>query len=506
VSDIEGMLAAALAHHDAGRGAEAEVLCRTILQVEPQIAATEHLLGTIALQSGHVEAARGRFMKALALARDVALYHRSLGDVETRLGRYDEALASYGQVLVLDPADLLVHDRLSTLARHRPLPVLAFYREAAEQAQDDAGLQFRYANALFHADRSAEAVPVYRRTLALVPDRVAALDNLGLALSDLGQLDEAIACLRRSIELQPEAPNSHNNLALALLLKGDYAAAWPHHEYGRPPATPRACPLWDGGLLGGARILLHAEQGFGDTLQFVRYAPLVAARGGKVVLEVQPSLVRLLASLPGVSRIVTAGTAVADVACHSPLFSLPHIFRTGVATIPAVVPYVAAPPDRTPWGQRIPGFLSRRVGLAWQGQKAHRRDRDRSLPLEALAPLAAVSGVSFYSVQKQGPEGVPPAGLHIEDLSDGFEDFGDTAAAIKRLDLVITVDTSIAHLAGALGKPVWILLAHTPDWRWLLERTDSPWYPTARLFRQPRAGDWASVLHQVAEALRSWGG
>ncbi|MDE1995674.1 MAG: tetratricopeptide repeat protein [Rhizobiaceae bacterium] len=501
---IEDMLARALADLEAGRVGEAERLCRTILEAEPHIAATEHLLGTIALQSGHVERARSRFTKAATLSPDVPGYHESLAGVEVRLGRYDEALASYRTALAVEPDNLPLQTELPQLARHRPRQVLAFFRQASEQKPDDATIQFLYGNALFYGNEPTAAVSIYQRVLALQPDHIGALDNLALALSDLGRLDEAIACLRHAIELNPHAPNTHNNLGLALLLKGDYAAAWPHHEYGRPSTQSRACPRWSGEPLNGARILLQSEQGFGDTLQFVRYAPLVAALGGEVILEVQAPLARLLTGMPGVARVISPGTDVPDLAFHCPLMSLPYVFGTEVGTIPASMPYLTAPTDRKSWTQRIPARLDCRVGLAWQGQKDHRRDRDRSMPASALAPLAAVADVSFYSLHKQPLESTIPGVLDIADLSDRLDDFGDTAAAIDRLDLVITVDTSIAHLAGALGKPVWLLLSHTPDWRWLLNRSDSPWYPTARLFRQPQPGDWGSVIREVTAALQQW--
>jgi hypothetical protein len=295
------------------------------------------------------------------------------------------------------------------------------------------------------------------------------------------------------------------------LLKGDFERGLLHHEWRwhvrdlRMGGRRMEKPAWRGEPLNGARILLHAEQGSGDTLQFLRYAPLVAARGGRVTIEVAAELKRLAMSLKGVEQVIGLGEALPAFDQHCPLLSLPLAFGTTMATIPGEIPYLAAPePLLAEWRARLAASAAPRVGLIWAGRPEHRRDRDRSIALAALAPLAD-TGATFYSLQK-GPAAAqakgPPAGMVLHDLGAALGDFADTAAAMSALDLVITVDTSPAHLAGAIGKPVWLLLTHAPDWRWFLEREDSPWYPTARLFRQTTRGDWAPVIARVAAELR----
>jgi hypothetical protein len=270
-------------------------------------------------------------------------------------------------------------------------------------------------------------------------------------------------------------------------------------------------PQWLGESIDGARILLHAEQGLGDTLQFVRYAPMVAARGAKVILEVPAELRRLIENTmtTGAMQIVTRGSTLPDFDWHSPLLSLPLVFRTDLASIPAPIPYLLTEPQLTrEFAQHFSSHSTNknlRVGLVWSGSPRHTRDRQRSIPLAQLSSLTEIPGTTFYSLQK-GPAAKElldmPIDMNLVDLSTHLNDFSDTAAAIANLDLLITVDTAVAHLAGALGKPVWILLTRNPDWRWLLDREDSPWYPAARLFRQRTAGDWSAAIDRVQQQLQ----
>ncbi len=280
------------------------------------------------------------------------------------------------------------------------------------------------------------------------------------------------------------------------MLKGDFAAGLPHHEWrwrvGGLQIGERRFdqPAWRGEPLNGRRILLHAEQGAGDTLQFVRYVPLLTQRGGRVVIEVQPELKRLAMSVQGVEEVIGHGERIPAFERHCPLLSLPLAFGTTVASIPGEVPYLTAPaPLRADWRARLAASSGPRIGLVWAGRPEHRRDRDRSIALSALAPLGA-TGATFFSLQK-GPAAAqaknPPPGMVLYDLGDALGDFADTAAAMSALDLVITVDTSTAHLAGATGTPVWLLLAHPADWRWFLDREDSPWYPDRTLVSSAHA-------------------
>jgi hypothetical protein len=355
------------------------------------------------------------------------------------------------------------------------------------------------------------ATDSYRRSLPFDREHLPAHLNIGLGFAEQGALDAAVEQYRRLLTIAPDDAETHFCLGMALLLKGDYRAGWPEYEWrrrmsdwGSTDQRALPMPLWRGEPLNGAPILLHAEQGLGDAIHFVRYATLVARRGGRVLLKVPASLHRLCSGLPGIERVVRDGEAV-TAAWHCPLMSLPAAFGTEVATIPAT-PYLRADAaEAAAWAARLGPRLALRVGLVWAGAARFKRDQRRSLPLAAFGGLAALSGVEFYALQKGPAEKQlknPPRGLKIHDLGADLGDFAATAAAINALDLVITVDTAVAHLAGAMGKPVWILLPFAPDWRWLTGRQDSPWYPTARLLRQPEPEDWRTVLARVAAELR----
>jgi hypothetical protein len=267
-----------------------------------------------------------------------------------------------------------------------------------------------------------------------------------------------------------------------------------------------AQPLWRGEeSLEGKTILLHAEQGFGDAIQFVRYVPFLAAKGAQVVLEAPPPLTALFSRIAGAAQVLARGEALPAFDWHCPLMSLPLALKTRLETIPAAVPYLSASEERVAsWKQRLPEAGARRIGVAWAGNRNFKGDQTRSIGLARFSPLLSVNGIEFLSLQKDlrdGDREILRDNSHVRHVGDAMEDFSDTAAILSSVDLVISSDTSVAHLAGALGKPVWVLLQYVPDWRWLLERGDSPWYPTARLFRQPKIDDWESVIRQVKDRL-----
>ena len=357
----------------------------------------------------------------------------------------------------------------------------------------------------------AAAAESYRLVLRHAPDLVEAHLHLGITQLLQGNVGSAAECFKRVRELAPENSEARTFLGYVHLLEGNLPLGWSEHEYRwRTPHFLRdrrklPQPLWKGEPLKGSRILLRAEQGLGDTLQFVRYVPLVAARGGNVVLEVQTRLQRLLARSPGAAEVIRRGEALPEVDWQCPLMSLPLAFATDLNSIPAEIPYVQPDPAQiAAWGQRLAGN-SLRIGLAWGGSPTFPYERWRSIPLEQLAPLTQLEGTTFYSLQ-MGPQAgqVKQLGSRVRliDLQDEQQDLADTAAIVANLGLVISIDTSVAHLAGAMGKPVWILLHKSPDWRWLLEREDSPWYPTARLFRQSTLGNWQDVVARVDRELR----
>jgi tetratricopeptide (TPR) repeat protein len=471
--------------------------------------------------------------------------------VLTALQRYEEALASFDRALRLKPdyAEVLANrgNALMRLARHEA--ALDCYTRAVALKPDYHAAQYNRGNALLALDRPAEALESYDRALALAPGHVDTLNNRGNALLRLGRLVEALAGYQQALALAPghsEAANNRGgalvamadpaqalasfdaaaardpayadpvyNGAMARLALGDFANGWSQYEARwnvaqfLPQRREFAAPLWLGREpLDGKTILLHAEQGFGDTLQFVRYAPRVAARGATVLLEVQEPLKSLLGAMQGAAQIFASGEPLPRFDCHSPLMSLPLAFGTEVATIPAEVPYVAPPADRRErFGSRLAALARPRVGLVWSGRPTHLNDRNRSIDLTLLLPLLADPRVSFVSLQRDlrpHDETVLRAHPRIVDLAADLTDFADTAAAIAQLDLVIAVDTAVVHLAGAMAKPVWVLLPHAVDFRWMYGRDDSPWYPTARLFRQAAPGDWAAVIARVGAALQEF--
>ncbi len=369
--------------------------------------------------------------------------------------------------------------------------------------------------ALHSQQRFGEALAAYATAVRQNPGAVNTWTNLGVALAEQGMVVQSLAAHEAAVSLAPQDPEVRANHALALLTAGDLARGFAENEWRWqvPGMLPHgvAGPCWQGDPPAGRTILVHDEGGFGDTLQFVRYVPLLAARGARVVLRVQPPLVRLLRRLPGPVAVLGRGEALPAYGLHCPMLSLPHCFATTLETVPAQVPYLPVDAAKAAsWRARLaeagPGL---RVGLVWAGASrpgmptAHAMDTRRSLPADALAPLAGIAGVRFVSLQKDQPL---PAGFDMLDPMPHCADFDDTAAVVAALDLVISVDTSVAHLAGGLGRPVWLLSRYDMCWRWLHGRRDSPWYPGLRLYRQPAPGEWGPVLRDVAADLRSLAG
>lgn len=366
--------------------------------------------------------------------------------------------------------------------------------------------------ALHNRQCFGEAITAYAAALRLNPGAVGACTNLGVALVEVGQPEQALAVHAVAVSLAPQDPEVRANHALALLAAGDLAGGFAENEWRWqvPSMLPHGVPgpAWQGEDPAGRTILVHDEGGFGDTLQFVRYVPLLAARGARVLLRVQPPLVRLLRRVAGPATVLGRGEAVPEYHLHCPMLSLPHCFGTTLATVPATVPYLAVDAAKAAaWRARLGGGgQGKRVGLVWAGASrpgmavAHAMDVRRSLPAASLAALADIPGVRFVSLQKDQP--LPP-GLPMADPMPDCADFDDTAAVVAGLDLVIAVDTAVAHLAGGLGRPVWLLSRFDMCWRWLHGRSDSPWYPGLRLYRQPAPGDWGPVLAEVAADLRA---
>jgi tetratricopeptide (TPR) repeat protein len=507
--NLSRILRRALRAHEQGEFDKAERLYTAVLHIDSDHFDALHGLGLINYQRGRLDAALALIQAALKADLDRADGFSSLGLVFHALKQFERALKSYDEGLRLAPDDIALLNRrgVALLELGRPREALDNFERVLAAAPDHLDALGNRGNALIKLNRPAEALLSYDQALTIAPDNAQLLTNRAAALRRLDRPHEAVMSARRALVSRPDFAQAKFVEGVARLTLGDFSG-WRGYEarwgVGFLASHRRsfAAPLWLGeASLDGKTILLHAEQGYGDTLQFVRYAPLLAGRGAEVILEVQPELARLLSSLPGVAAVIARGKPLPRFDCHCPLLSLPLAFATELATIPAAIPYIApADHDVAVWRERLP---RRRplIGLVWSGERTHDNDRNRSLRLETLLPLLQTPDVTFVSLQHEvrdddaGLLQKQPAIVHV---GDRLRDFADTAAVISLLDAVIAADTAVAHLAGAMGKPLLLLLPFGADFRWLRERDDSPWYPTARLFRQPAFGDWSSVI----EALR----
>ena len=499
--------------HEVGRTKDALPVARRAVELNPANPDFHILTGVMLATTGDLESAVGSFRQAVALRPSDAQALNNLANALRETGHPEEAVTAYRQALVIQPDFPEGWNNLANALRD-----LGRFEESAEASRKAlvarpgyAGAYNNLGNALKEMGRFDEALDSYRQALAFQPDNADAFYNVGNLYKEKGELEEAVEAYRRALSLRPDFSSAKWNLSLALLLKGEaepgfeaYEARW--EVTGRSRDRGFAQPLWDGTELGGRRILLHAEQGLGDTIQFVRYAPLVQRRGGRVTLLCQPELQELLAGQLGIEKVVSDEAAVGEFDVQCPLLSLPRVVGTTEHTVPATVPYITADPTLVEqWRRQLanqPAGL--KVGIAWTGRLDNPRNKYRRVTLNQLAPLARVPGVQFYSLQKgeaAAEAKSPPAGMTLTDWTEELTNFSQTAALIQNLDLVISTDTSVPHLAGAMGRPVWVLLGFSPDWRWLLGRADSPWYPTMRLFRQEKWGEWDATIERVATEL-----
>lgn len=544
-------LADSVALHQAGYLEKAaQGYCR-ILKEDPNHADALHLLGLITNQLGDSDTAISLIGKAIERQPSVVPYRHSLGDIYLTKKDFERAYFCYQEVLKLQPDSSPCHHQLGRIAvlQNRMQTAVGHYRAAIAldpqnaEAYSDLGkimialddiaaadqffrlalslqpdlveAQCNLGNTLRKQNRIAEAIGFYRRVLSRYQENSAkdsiywqVQNNLALSLLQSGENDAAIDCYRQALAMDPQNALLHTNFAYLLLSLGHFQEGWLEHEWRWSMADfstkirDFGCPQWKGEPLHGGTVLLHCEQGLGDTIQFVRYAPLLAGRDGKVILEVQPRLQRLLSDMPGVTQVISRGEPLPEISWHCPLMSLPLAFGTTLETVPAPSSYISVIKEPRQFSTNT----ELRVGLSWAGSPNNPHNSYRSIPLRQFIPLSSLPDITFYSLQfGEGVQQIAEVSseLPLIDACSQHKDFAESAAFLAGLDLVITIDTAIAHLAGALGIPVWILLAHSrADWRWMLHRKDSPWYPSARLFRQRNPDDWESVILQVREALQ----
>ncbi|MEA3026926.1 MAG: hypothetical protein QOF91_2211 [Alphaproteobacteria bacterium] len=539
----------ALALHQQGRLDEASSIYTRVLKAQPGNFDALHLLGLLNHQRGKAGEAYRFITAALKVQPRSPDALSNLALVLHALKRSDEALASIDKALALAPGHLdalnnrgnvlldlkqpaeaaLAFDAvLAKEPRHvqarinrgnaraelgEAEPALADYDAALALAPGHPLALYNRGNALRALGREQEALAAYDGALSAAPNHVNAWNNRGMAQAALNHHRDALASYDRALALQSDNADVHFNAALSLLTIGDYARGLNEYEWRWKRAGMNARkdlrkPLWLGEVpLAGRTILLHAEQGLGDTVMFARYAPVLARTGARVVLEVQPELKGLLAGLEGVAAIVAHGEPLPPFDVHCPLASLPLACKTDLSTIPADIPYLrASEPHLAKWRPRMQAMPSPRVALAWSGRATHANDRNRSLSLPELEPLLSLEHTSLISIQRElrrDDAELLARESRIKHLGDELADFSDTAAVLTLADIVICVDTSIAHVAGALGRPAIVLLPLQPDWRWALDRDRSPWYPAVRLFRQTGPGGWPDVIARVATELKT---
>jgi Flp pilus assembly protein TadD len=488
-----------------------------VLKVDADHPQALHSLAVIAYQAGRYDEALDLVSKAIASDPEVPQFHDTNGVILEAIGDFELAIEAYRHVLRLSPDCAEAYNNMAIA-----LQAQGKYPAAVESCTKAVLLRPDYAQAyntmgfsLESQHKFAEAIESYEKAVSIKPDYAEPYNHLGVLANAQGRYEQAVEYYRRAIEIEPDYAEAHWNLSLALLLSGRLAEGWRQYQwrystdlailtYPHRLQTPR----WDGAAFTGKRLLVHYEQGFGDTLQFVRYLPMVKQQGGTVILEVRKPLVELLRHLPGVDELIEASLDAAppvEADLHVSLMDLPRIFGTTLESIPANVPYISTDKAKVELWRNVICAPDLKVGIVWSGSTDYERNDVRCCKLEDFTPLRQVEGIRLYSFQK-GPLAaqIEELGgrLPVTNLAGQLHDFAETAAAIENLDLVISVDTSVLHLAGAMGKPVWALICCAPAWQWLLDRPDSPWYPTMRLFRQKMPGRWDDVFQRVTEELK----
>jgi tetratricopeptide (TPR) repeat protein len=500
-------------YYQTGNLQQAENLYREILEHQPDNVDALYFLGVILQQKKDYDSTISLYRKALHINPHNADVYYNLGLIFQDKAEVDEAIEWYRQAIKLKPNFADVYYNLGLIFQDKADAdsAIANYKIFLQFNSKDADAYLNLGHAYQMKGQLEEAITCFQKAIQCNADLPEAYCNLGRAYRDKVQPEVAIPYYQKAIQLYPDFVDAHWGMALALLLAGNYNQGWEKYEW-RWKLENRhlpvfSQPLWNGSGSKGLTILIHGEQGFGDILQFVRYVPLVAEGGAKVFLRCRGELVSLLQNIRGIDKVLSYSEQLPDFDVYCPIATLPLLFGTTLDNIPANIPYIGVSPSSAEkWKNKIQKDNSTlRIGLVWSGNPNNIALKNKSFPLETFMPLGELHKVAFYSLQmgdssEQAKN--PPEGMTLIDYTDEINDFSDTAALIENLDLVISVDTAVAHLAGALGKSVWTLLPFSPAWRWMLYRDDSPWYPTMRLFRQPSPGDWESVIVRVRDKLR----
>ncbi len=509
----EDLLALGKSYQQAGAFSQAEQTYRQVVGIAPRHAEALYQLGNVLAYQNRFGEAADCYRQLIELQPAHAEARNNLGVMLAEQRQFAAAISYYERAIAIKPQYADAHYNLGNALKNllHLEEAVASYRQALRLKAGFAGAHLNLGIALAYQGHPDAALAEYQEALRLSPNWAEAHNNLGLALSHLGRHAEALSQYERALQLRPDFADAHYNRALSWLALGNFKQGWDEYEWRwrLSEVAPRqfASPLWNGAPLGGRSILLHCEQGLGDSMQFIRYARQVKERGGTVLVEAPSALLPLFARCRGIDRLIARGEPLPPFDTHCPLMCLGRMFAAGVRPIPADIPYLFPDPTRVErWRQELKGLAGFKIGIAWQGSPGYRWDRLRSIPLACFAPLGAVPGVRLISLQK-GP-GVDqlavPRRFEVIDLGARLDEAGgfeDTAAVMSSLDLIIAADTAAAHLAGALGRPVWLALALAPEWRWSVGRDDTPWYPSMRLFRQTRLGDWDELFGRMATEL-----
>ena len=501
-----------IAYKAQGKWESAARAFQAAIKANPDYSQALFNLGSVMEQRGLSADAEKCYRHALELDADDIPTQYSLANVLCSQQKWQEAEACYRELATRDPEnlDLRVHVGFVLVRQKRFDEAVELFQQVLADKPDYHEIHNNLSYVYERVGRFDEAVAAARRAIELQPEYAEGCNNLGTALKSLRRLDEACDCFRQALQLQPDFPLAEFNLGTTLLLEGDLKAGWPGYDRRGETLEIRPAdygkPRWDGSSLNGKTILLYAEQGFGDVIQFIRYAAVVKELGGSVIVHCPKRLTALLSSYQCIDQLIVEGDQLPNFDVEAPLLSLPRILSTTLDSIPADIPYIFADTKLVDqWKLKRNEITGYQIGICWQGNSDYPRDAQRSPPLEHFAALAGVPGVSLVSLQKgEGTEQLGEAAFDVETFGDDFDGsagaFMDTAAVMISLDLVVTSDTATAHLAGALGVPVWVALPYLPDWRWLLDRDDSPWSPTMRLFRQPALDDWNGAFTEIAAA------